>query len=480
MNQGEKMTTLESEKPPTTPEVLEVVELTPEEALADFGSAVTDIKDRVSQNNQKAESIVTAYSGAEHSDIEAVQGINATVIEGEEKAEKQASEEISEIKGEQNISIEETKKDVEVMANVEANKDISIEITGERNEVDYDRKIELLLGDPNTDTAKIFCLVDTTGLSKKERSTIYDNPENWDGRRSLHERLKRENIQQALDLSKRLERENPRIPPPTIFALRGSPGAGKTTSLRKGNEMFKGILDEHGQPSGSLAPDVFKGPLKEKGNLSSVQVHAESTMLGRSVKKEVSNADTSVVFDKLMNEHADIEEMIESAKETGRKIAIMDIDVPLELSAVRVLGREKGGADPNVPFGAVGQAFQGIRGNREVEHKALDDNPQLVNGYVLMAYDKESRQSVEVAVWDEEAGKVRIIEGRENLAGQSIEEPEEEIERIKNTVITEEYIKNFTTTYFDEKSQQHAEKTAETLRQYLGKTISMALDEKAQ
>ena len=349
-----------------------------------------------------------------------------------------------------------------------------------RSEEDYDRNIELLSRDPNIDTARVFCLVDTTGLSKKERSAIYDNHENWDGRRSLHERLKRENTQQALDLSRRLERENPRIPPPTIFALRGSPGAGKTTALRRGHEMFKGILDERGQPSGSLAPDVFKGPLKEKGNLSSTQVHAESTMLGRAVKKEVSNADTSVVFDKLMNEHADIEEMIESAKETGRKIAIMDIDVPLELSAVRVLGREKGGADPNIAFEGVAQGFRGIRVSREVQHKALDDNPQLVSGYVLMVYDKESRQSVEVAVWDEEAGKVRIIEGRENLAGQSIEEPEEEIERIKNTVITEEYIQNFTATYFDEKSQQHAEKTAETLRQYLGKTIGMALDEKAQ
>ena len=348
------------------------------------------------------------------------------------------------------------------------------------SEEDYDRKIELLARDPNIDTGRVFCVVDTTGLSKKEKGAIYDNPENCDGRRELHERLKRENIQQALDLSSRLERENPRIPPPTIFALRGSPGAGKTTSLRRGHEMFRGILDEKGQPSGSLAPDVFKGPLKQKGNLSSTQVHAESTMLGRAVKREVSNANTSVVFDKLMNEHADIEEMIKSARETGRKIAIMDIDVPLELSAVRVLGREKGGADPNIAFEGVAQGFRGIRANREVQHKTLDDNSKLVNGYVLMAYDKESRQSVEVAVWDDETGKVRIIEGRENLAGQSIEEPEKEIEGVKNTVITEEYIQNFIKTYFDEKSQQFAEKTAENLRRYLGKTIGTALDEKAQ
>ncbi len=351
---------------------------------------------------------------------------------------------------------------------------------GNRSEKDYYKKIELLSRDPNIDTAKVFCRVDTTGLSKQERSAIYDNPENWDVRRSIHEQLKRENIQKALDLSRRIEKENPRIPPPTIFALRGSPGAGKTTALRKGHEMFKGILDEKGQPSGSLAPDVFKGPLKEKGNLSSNQVHAESTMLGRAVKKEVSKADTSMVFDKLMNDPEDIKEMIESARETGRKIAIMDIDVPLELSAVRVLGREKGGEDPNINFKGVADGFEGIRKNREAEFKALDDNPQLVNGYVLMAYDKESKQSVEVAAWDEEAGKVRIINGKKNLVNQSIEQPEEEIEKVKNTLITEEYIQNFTATYFDKKSQQHAEKTAETLRQYLGETIGVALDKKAK
>ncbi len=354
-------------------------------------------------------------------------------------------------------------------------------ISNQDRDIDNSRNIDFLSQNRNIDTARVFCPIDTEGLSKDKKREIYDNPENWDEtRRLLHEKLKIENIQKALDLSRRLEIANPKIPPPTIFALRGSPGAGKTTSLRRGNEMFRGILDESGQPSGSLAPDVFKGPLKEKGNLSSNQVHAESTMLGRIVKKEVSNANTSVVFDKLMNENADIEEMIESAIETNRKIAIMDIDVPLELSAVRVLGREKGGADPNITFEGVEQGFRGIRQNREAAHKILDSNPKLVSGYVLMAYDIESRQSVEVAMWDDEAGNVRILEGRENLAKQSIEDPEEETERIKNTVITEEYIKNFTTTYFDEKSEPFAEKTAQTLRQYLGKTISMALDEKAQ
>ncbi len=394
---------------------------------------------------------------------------------GDARQEQGLDAQLNEIQAEASQLANEARLDIEKITGNEET------ISNQDRDIDNSRNIDFLSQNRNIDTARVFCPIDTEGLSKDKKREIYDNPENWDEtRRLLHEKLKIENIQKALDLSRRLEIANPKIPPPTIFALRGSPGAGKTTSLRRGNEMFRGILDENGQPSGSLAPDVFKGPLKEKGNLSSNQVHAESTMLGRIVKKEVSNANTSVVFDKLMNENADIEEMIESAIETNRKIAIMDIDVPLELSAVRVLGREKGGADPNITFEGVEQGFRGIRQNREAAHKILDSNPKLVSGYVLMAYDIESRQSVEVAMWDDEAGNVRILEGKENLAKQSIEDPEEETERIKNTVITEEYIKNFTTTYFDEKSQPFAEKTAQTLRQYLGKTISMALDEKAQ
>ena len=108
MNQGEKMTTLELEKTPTNPEVSEVVEITPEKALADFESATVETKNKVSENNQSAENIITAYSGAEPSDIEAVKGINATVAEGVANAENQASHEIAEIKEENHKNTDNT------------------------------------------------------------------------------------------------------------------------------------------------------------------------------------------------------------------------------------------------------------------------------------------------------------------------------------------------------------------------------------
>jgi len=456
----------EKEIVPQSPEVEIEVEISNEEFEQYATATETQIEQQTSEILPVAEQRIESSAKSMNVSPETM---------GAVRQEQGLDAQLNEIQAEASQLANEARLDIEKITGNEET------ISNQDRDIDNSRNIELLSQNRNVDTAKVFCHVDTEGLSKDKKREIYDNPENWDeSRRSLHEKLQKENIQKALDLSRRLEKENPKIPPPTIFALRGSPGAGKTTSLRKGNEMFRGILDENGQPSGSLAPDVFKGPLKEEGNLSSGQVHAESTMLGRIVKNEVSNTNTSVVFDKLMNENADIEEMIESAKETNRKIAIMDIDVPLELSAIRVLGREKGGADPNITFEGVEQGFRGIRQNREAEHKILDSNPQFVSGYVLMAYDKESRQSVEVAMWDDETGNVRIVEGRENLAKQSIEDPEEEIERIKNTVITEEYIKNFTTTYFDEKSQPFVEKTAQTLRQYLGKTINMALDEKAQ
>ena len=108
MNQGEKMTTLELKKTPTNPEVSEVVEITPEKALADFENATVETKNKVSENNQSAENIITAYSGAESSDIEAVKGINATVAEGVANAENQASHEIAEIKEEKDNTTTES------------------------------------------------------------------------------------------------------------------------------------------------------------------------------------------------------------------------------------------------------------------------------------------------------------------------------------------------------------------------------------
>lgn len=97
MNPGEKII-IKQEEAPTKPETLEAKEITSGEAVANFENVITETKDRVSQNNQKADSAIMAYSGAEQSDIKAVVDINAQIQREVEKASAQANQEISKIK----------------------------------------------------------------------------------------------------------------------------------------------------------------------------------------------------------------------------------------------------------------------------------------------------------------------------------------------------------------------------------------------
>jgi len=322
----------------------------------------------------------------------------------------------------------------------------------------------------------------TYGLSDGEWREVqarFDSDESWSAdRRELHAEIVGQFVEQAEALSARLMEHDPE---PTIYALRGAPGAGKTTALRQGNEMFAGILDESGQPTGAIAPDTFKIPLMKGGGISHSQIHDESSAVARKIDKALTRDDISVVYDKLMNYPGNIEDMIANATETDRKIKVLDVDVPLELSAIRVLCREKGGSDPLVPFKMVSEAFVGIRRNRRKLFSQLESNAERVNGYVLMGYDFDSRSSVEVARFED--GKVVVANGRERMADAAAPVSDEiiaqETAMVQDQVISEEYIDYFVQTYFDQNSSAHAEKTTAVLREFIGKTIAEALDEKS-
>jgi hypothetical protein len=324
----------------------------------------------------------------------------------------------------------------------------------------------------------------TYGLTDGEWREVqarFDADESWSSeRRELHGEIVEKFIAQAEALSVRLMGHDPE---PTIYALRGAPGAGKTTALRQGNEMFAGILDEDGQPAGAIAPDIFKIPLMAGGGISHSQIHDKSSVIARKIDKTLTHSDISVVYDKLMNYPGNIEDMITNAQETERKVKVLDVDVPLELSAVRVLCRKKGGDDPLVPFKMVSEAFIGIRRNRRELFSQLESNAERVSGYVLMGYDFASQSSVEIARFED--GKVVIASGREPMADIAAPASDEiiaqETAMVQDQIITEEYIEYFAKNYFasDEKSQQYAASTAAVLRGFMGKTIAEALDEKA-
>ena len=329
----------------------------------------------------------------------------------------------------------------------------------------------------------------TVGLTDGEWRQVqarFDSSEEWHPERvKLHERIITTMLAKADALSQRLRRhEIDEGRKPTIYCLRGTCGSGKTTALRGG--LFNGILDETGEPSGALAPDVLKTPLRKDGKMSHGQVHDESSMLSRklsrAMRKRAMREPYSMVYDKLMAYKTDFDDVFKDAAETNREVAILDMDVPLELSAVRVLSRTKGGEDPILDFNGVANAFSAVRKNRSTLFGQISEHSDTVSAYTLRVFDPESKQSVEAARF--ENGKIQAIPGREALAEKAMmssdKEVDAEVERIRDTIITEEYIAYFEDTYFDENSKQYAAKNVAALREYIGKTLGEALDSKSK
>ncbi len=329
----------------------------------------------------------------------------------------------------------------------------------------------------------------TVGLTDGEWRQVqarFDSPDEWHPERvKFHEQIITTMLAKADALSQRLrEHEIDEGRKPTIYCLRGTCGSGKTTALRGG--LFNGILDETGEPSGTLAPDVLKTPLREDGKMSHVQVHDESSMLSRklsrAMRERAMQEPYSMVYDKLMAYPTDFEDVFEDAAETDREVAILDMDVPLELSAVRVLSRTKGGEDPILNFNGVANAFSAVRKNRSALFGQMSEHPDMVSAYTLRVFDPETKQTIEAARL--ENGKMQTIPGKEALAEKAVMSSDEsidaEIAAIRDTVITEEYIAHFEDAYFDENSKQYATKNVAALREYIGKTLGEALDSKSK
>jgi hypothetical protein len=298
-----------------------------------------------------------------------------------------------------------------------------------------------------------------------------DNPENWVAeRRALHEQIVTEEYGKAAALSERLNDEEP-----TIYALRGNTAAGKTTAVRN-NEIFAKALDAKGQPSGAINPDTYKGELKSteavegRQAVGHQQTHEEGSMLARKISEKITNSESSMVIDKRMNKEKNITELINTAEKSGKKIKILDVDVPFEVSLVRVLGREVGGEDPTVPFGAVAEGFEGVRKNRASLLEKVANDPKIKD-YVLMVAD-EKGNSVKVA--EKIDGKLVILEGREDAFQRAVDKgTESSVEAAAKTVIDDEYVAKI----MDRTPDAMHSKVRASLERYKGRTLKEALDE---
>ena len=331
--------------------------------------------------------------------------------------------------------------------------------------------------------AKTFGLTDAEW---RKVSARFDDADEWHPERvALHERIISTLLEGTDALSCRLrEYEVKDERGPTLYCLRGACGSGKTTALRDGT--IGGVLDGDGELSGTLAPDVIKMFLRRGGVLNHLQVHDEASMLSRKLVKVLHERAMlepySVIYDKSMAYATDFEDVFNDAVEAKQKVVILDIDVPLELSAVRVLVRPKGGRSANIDFDGVARAFGAIRKNRLRLQKQILENSNVVDSYTLKCFDYETKHLEDAMRY--ENGEFRTLSGKEELAEMAIvldkKHIDVEVEEVRETMITNGFISHFRDVYLDGKPEWTDGEVITELGRHIGKTIAEALDEKSK
>jgi hypothetical protein len=344
---------------------------------------------------------------------------------------------------------------------------------------------ELLLIEAST--AKVYMNNGETA-SELDLKKMKNSKEAWvEERRIWHDQELSLAQEAAKDLSEKLG------DPPRIIAMRGGCGSGKSFAV-KSLYGDRGIFDDQGDVPGAVKPDYFKTRIKQHEResppppgmeVTSEQVHLESTGMNSMFMHELAeDPAASLLIDKQLESAGDIPELIELGKATGKSVELLDNDVPIELSAYRVLKREVGGTDPNIKFDGVANGFKGIRANRESVYQAVNTE-DVVGVYSLRAFDPESKQQIEIAT--KQDGKITVKEGYDELARDIIFQTEgdalQEIQETGAQVITEEYVESFANKYFDtsDRGQQGANEARKILGAYIGldMTVEQAMHSKA-
>lgn len=346
---------------------------------------------------------------------------------------------------------------------------------------EYEAKIDILRETDYT-SVEAFCSTDLSGLTKRARKSIIEKPDNWHPeRREKHIEIVTDAILEAQALSDRLQEINPE---PTIYIERGNTASGKTRALHSAQmEFFDNTTGNIIDTTGAMNPDVYKFKLRNgDSSISAAQVHDEGAMIGRMLAYELASPELSVIVDRRNETPEDIRDALNNAIETGRKVRVLDVDVPLEMSLVGVLMRPRGGIDPNVPFDAIAKGYVGIRANRK---SLLDDvqrhSRKVVDNYVLTSFSPAERKSVIVAMLGD--NQIRVVEGREDLfyAVSSEMDPrrvQADVEASGNIIINDAFIDYYCSTYLDDSiaSQDYASKLAYRLKDFRGRTLRRSVD----
>ncbi|MBL8627842.1 MAG: S8 family serine peptidase [Myxococcales bacterium] len=300
-----------------------------------------------------------------------------------------------------------------------------------------------------------------------------DRPETWLApRTALHERYLRDATAGLQRLATEL-----RAHPPTLYAMRGNTAAGKTRAIRgAGAQALPELalaLERLGDDLHiTVNPDNAKVVLLQDGaelGLTSGQVHEESATLGGKMKKRAfdlrheDGTPASILVDQRLLTVANVEEMVKAARRTHRRLVVIDVDAPLEMSLVGVLMRRRVVDGPVPAFQVVGDGFKLARSERRAVSELMAKTPN--SEYLLFGTQPDGRRVL----------LSRIVGSSEGVVPppmQHLERVEDaEVVRTQVEVIDEALIERIVSAL----ESGFGERVRQRLREFVGYTWEQAL-----
>ncbi len=307
---------------------------------------------------------------------------------------------------------------------------------------------------------------------KKRLKNHLDNESNWlPERAELHRVLAEQYVGECLDMHNRVASHygDQRV----LVLLRGNTAAGKTTALRS-NPEFAHLLDEQGTPTGAVNIDNYKYHLKQheagrhgRKAATNQQVHDEGSLVKRKMIGELRSRhgqDLNEVVDSRFCELGeDVEPAFVRAREENKKLVILDINVGLMTSCLRVLGREINGEDPNATFGAVSGGYRHMHESGLGLMGLVEEHDEMVASYVhVHAHDT--------------VGNTRtytIAEMYDNIDElvQMDTQVDATVESVRATVIDDEFIEQVRSEF-----GSYGQRVVAALEEMKGMTIEQAMN----
>lgn len=248
----------------------------------------------------------------------------------------------------------------------------------------------------------------------------------------------------------------------TFFCIGGNTGVGKSFLAKSDPEYKKGLLNE--QMTGALNPDNVKGMLRKNiPRVTNQQAHVEGFAIAQKAAAELKSKaiEASIIIDERLGVPDVVRPIMQLSQTTNTSVKYKDLEGPLLVSCLRVLTRDTA-TDPCVPFQPIADGYRIIRKKRKEIIQLMKDSPQST--YQLYVIDKSGKQKLAAEKKDGE-----FVVHDEKLLNAVCEVDENEIDQVKNTLLTDEYIDNINYPGVNAKSK-------EALRKYIGKTIAQALD----